>query len=76
MVILHTEFVSIVTHVRQQGRGPVGGAGGEGVPHGGGAGLSAVAQRVLLHVHELVDEVDGAGDLPLAARLDSELMNW
>ena len=56
------------THVRQQGGGPVGGAGGERVPHGGGAGLAAVAQRVLLHVHELVDEADGAGDL--SARWD------
>ena len=55
--------VSVFTHVGQQGGGPVGGARGEGVPHGGGAGLAAVAQRVLLHVHELVDEVDGAGHL-------------
>ena len=57
-------FVSVFAHVGQQGGRSVGGACGEGVSHGGGAGLAAVAQRVLLHVHELVDKVDGPGDLP------------
>ena len=52
------------SHVWQQCGGPVGGAGGEGVSHGGGAGLAAVAQRVVLHVDELVHEVDGTSHLP------------